>query len=308
MFATSMVAVLTSGCERGAMGAPSASASSTWPPVVAQQDTLRSRLHRTAKKPQQLIYVADGSTIWIFPERPNAYPIGEIDNGVNTAYGLCIDAHGTLYVANDGNNTVTAYPAGSASPSAIYSQDLSRPLYPVVDANGDLFVGNANNGTVVEYQAGSTSAYAVLQTPGSEADGMDFDAQGNLYVAYRGSNGDSIEKFAPGSSKGESLGMELDQPQGLAVTRNGDILVGETGRAAVIDLYTPGKITPKLEFSVPGFPVELALTQRQNALFVSTLGGGVYVTAHLLHDPNFVQEVDGGSSAQGVAISNGQYF
>jgi sugar lactone lactonase YvrE len=204
--------------------------------------------------------------------------------------GLCIDQNGNLYVANQGNNTVTVYPSRSTSPSVTYSQDLSRPLYPIVDAHGDLFVGNANTGTVIEYPSGSTSASEVLQTAGHEADGMDFDLQGNLYVAYRNASygiDSSIEEFAPGSTQGTILGMSLNQPQAVVVDNKANILAVETGGTNRVDFFPPGATSPKftVDLPPPGDPTQLAMPEKEAELFVSSwTTGDIYVTHYPLRE------------------------
>jgi sugar lactone lactonase YvrE len=221
-------------------------------------------------------------------------------------------------VAN-GNNTVTVYARGSTSPSATYSDGLSRPLYPIVDSSGDLWVSNANNGTVVEYQPGSTSVYQVLHTLGNEADGMDFDEQGNLYVAYRTPSADSIEKFAHGSAQGKSLGMSLNQPQGVIVDNIGNILTVETGGTNRIDLFHPGAQTPSVEVPVPSTPTQIATrnAEKEHGFVISSFGeyssygygSPVYAVHSLLSKPPplIVKEMTQ-DLIQGVALSNGQTF
>ncbi|HVR45623.1 MAG TPA: hypothetical protein VMT95_03110 [Candidatus Binatia bacterium] len=266
----------------------------------------RGWLSPEVKKRSNLIYVAAGSEVLIFREERNSPPIGRITDGAGSPYGLYVDRHGNLYVANWMANTVTAYRRGSVTPFATYSQELSRPLYPIVDAKGNLFVSNADSGGVIEYRHGTTSVYRILQTGGTEADGMDFDAKGNLYVAYRNGGIGSIETFAPGSTQGKMLGMQLDQPQGLIVANSGIVLAVETGAASRIDEFLPGNSTPQLEVPIPQTPVQLAITESENRLFVSTLNGPVYVTDYPLYKQRLVEEVFG--SSQGVALSNGQYF
>lgn len=278
----------------------------------------------------RLIYVSQeyNASVVIFPEKGNHQsPIGMITEGVNSPWGLYVDKHGTLYVANQGSyysgtSTVTAYPSGSESPSVTFSQDLTRPMYPIVDSSGDVFVSNAGSystygdsygggGTVVEYQSGSTSPHLVLQTPGTEADGMDFDQQGNLYVAYRTSDGaGSIEEFAPGSTQGTVLGMSLNQPQGVLVDSKGNIVVVETGAASRIDVFPPGQQTPSVEVPIANTPNQLAIRQTEPRLFIAAEGGAVYgIRYHFLrkHPRAYVKE-ELGSLIQGVALSNGLSF
>jgi hypothetical protein len=283
-------------------------------PLIVHRNGPKRRgwLSPEAKTPgAQLLYVSDegASDVLIYPEAGKLRsPIGTISTGVNLPWGLYVDKRRTLYVANQYINTVTAYPSGSTSPRHSYSEDLSRPLYPVVDRYGDLFVSNANNGTVVEYVGKSTSAYRVLQTPGAEADGMDFDEQGNLYVAYRNGISGSIEEFAPGSSQGTILGMKLDQPQGLIVDDSGNILVVESGMSR-IDLFPPGHLKPAVEVPVSGAN-QLAIQQTENRLFVAAENGIVYECRYPFPPTESCPYVKDEPKAliQGVALSNGQTF
>ena len=219
------------------------------------------------------LYIADQSSdqIDIFPLHGNNQPqVGTITAGIDYPYGLWFDRGAKeLYVANQLGNTVTVYSHGSSQLSRTYSQDLSRPLYPIVDRHGELYVGNANGGTVVEYLAGSTNVYQVLQTPGTEVDGMALDKHENLYVAYRTS--------CQGSIEGQVLGMSLDEPQGVVVVPRGKIIATETGPTNRIDVFAPGSQTAKLEVPMTSGSVatELALDCNEEILYVSGLYSGI---------------------------------
>ncbi len=266
----------------------------------------------------RLVYVASGAEILIFPQGPhNPAPVGEITDGIESAYGLCIDRYGNLYVANQYSSTVSVYPLGATEPSETYSQDLDRPLYPAVDSNQNLWVTNANNGTVVEYKHGTTTVKQVIQTPGVEADGLDFDVQGNLYVAYRGSNrSGSIEEFNLHTGQGTVLGMSLNQPQAVVVTNAGTILAVETGGTDRIDVFPPGYRTPTLEVGLSKVPTQLAITSHEGLLFVSSFSKGrVYSSPYPLLNPNgspnvLHEQIKVGDYGivQGMALSNGQVF
>lgn len=267
--------------------------------------------------PERLVYVAAGNAIMIFPERGgHKAPVGEITQGISSAYGVCFDSKGNLYVANQYGNNVTVYPPNSLSPSKVYSASLSRPLYPLVDHFGQLWVSNANNGTVVEYSHNGSRVKQILQTPGVEADGMDFDSSGDLFVAYRGSNGNgSIEEFPAGSRSGTILGMALDQPQSVIVMPTGTILAVETGGPNRIDVFPPGYTTPVLEVGVQKVPTQLAVTATYGSVYVSSFSNdSVYVTPYPLQthgDPNHLHEkinANGYGIVQGIALNNGQVF
>lgn len=268
--------------------------------------------------PQRLIYVAFGDSVFIYSERGhNRAPVGEISDGITSAYGLWIDGSGDLYVANQSSNSVVAYHRGATSPFRFYSSGLSRPLYPIVDSSGDLWVGNANTGQIVEYRRGRTTVERTLSTPGTEVDGMDFDAEGNLYAAFRGGGQTpSIEEFAKGSWSGKVLGMALNAPQSVIVTHAGTILVVETQGTDRIDVFPSGDTVPTLEVAVKDIPTELAITSSERNLFVSSLNtGDIYVTPYPLLNPNGSPnvlhekfQVGGDYLVQGIAVNNGQTF
>jgi DNA-binding beta-propeller fold protein YncE len=263
------------------------------------------------------LYIADeyDSRVDIFPSEGRRQPrVGTITAGIEQPYGIWFD-RGTkaLYVANQTNSTVTAYPYGSTQPSLTYSQDLNRPLYPIVDRNGDLYVSNANNGTVVEYLAGSTNVYQILQTPGVEADGMALDKNENLYVAYRTcpSGSGSIEKFAPDSTQGHVIGMTLSDPQGVVVDSRGDVVVDETGtvnsRLHRIDVFPPGSKIASLEVQMPqgNLPIELVLDCDEKNLYVAGLNSGtVFGAKYPLPGQNLFVKDKISVIIQGVTMTN----
>ncbi|MFY9709110.1 MAG: hypothetical protein WBD57_07540 [Candidatus Cybelea sp.] len=267
---------------------------------------------------QRLVYITDGDQVLIFPERRNKPPVGQITDGIESAYGICFDRNGNLYVANQYDDNVVEYPPGATEPSQSFSQDLQRPLYPAVDSHGNLWVTNADNGTVVEFAAGSTQATQVLQTPGVEADGLDFDTKGDLYVAYRlqSQGSGSIEEFAPGSSQGTILGMSINQPQSVVVTNTGTILTVETGGTNRIDVFPPGYQEPTLEVGVRDAPTQIAITRDQRSLWVSSFSEGrIFSSPYPLLNPNGSPNVlhekirvKGYGIVQGMALSNGQVF
>ena len=252
-------------------------------------------------------------------------PIGEIN--MDEPRGLYVGPRGTLLITDWSENAVLSYPPGdSYKKYYVHTQDLSRPMFPIVDGSGNLWVSNANNGTVVKYPKGSTSASQVLQigsasAPAVEADGMDFDTHGNLYVAYRtqyNTPGGSVEEFAPGSTTGTILGMSLNQPEGLIVDKDGNIIVSEIVSIAGpnaqshVVFFPAGATTPALMFSIPGTggsAGQLAITKYQSLMFDSSENGTIYTLPYpfTASTPVQVKDVPQGIPV-GIALSNGQTF
>ena len=109
----------------------------------------------------QLLFVADSSSgVLIYnPATVNGSPTGSITNGVNAPAQLAVDKASTLYVVNDGNNTITVYAKGSKTPKLTISSGLSGPYGVTVDSSGEVFASNLNTNTVVGYKAGQTSPF-----------------------------------------------------------------------------------------------------------------------------------------------------
>ena len=105
-------------------------------------------------------------------------------SGFNHPDGLAFDAAGNLYVANDGDGTVSKVtPAGVVSP---FASGFNGPDALAFDAAGNLYVANVNDNTVSKVTpAGVVSPFASgFDFP----EGLAFDAAGNLYVANFGDN------------------------------------------------------------------------------------------------------------------------
>ena len=119
---------------------------------------------QVSKRP--VVYVAAGE-VYVYPESPaNSAPYGEIGSsqGVDGPWGLQVGGGSkglTLYVANWGTNSVTAYyNRVYKKPDATYSYGVNRPMYVVVDSHSNLYISNANTGAVVEFPNWQYDAFA----------------------------------------------------------------------------------------------------------------------------------------------------
>src|SRR5579862_7882769 len=83
----------------------------------------------------KIVYVADpnDSKVDLY-NAVTGKSIGTITQGVSSPCGLAIDAHGTLYVSNIANNTITEYLHGRVKPSFTIKTGLSSNYGVAVDS------------------------------------------------------------------------------------------------------------------------------------------------------------------------------
>lgn len=158
----------------------------------------------------------------------NSVPVW-VNNGVGNGT-ISIPLGPNLFVANQGNNTVTVYPTnnlGTANPIVI-SNGVNFPSSLAVDASGNLFVANLGNNTVTEYLAGNYSgAPTVISNGVNGPQRLALDAAGNLFVAIAG----VIAEYAAGNYTGAPtvISNGLSGPLSLGVDRGGNLFVGDCG-------------------------------------------------------------------------------
>jgi len=238
-----------------------------------QQHAVHQGWLSSAARKQKLLYVSDytESLVLIYAQgAEGSGPIGEIVNGLSSPQGIAVDKSGTLYVANQGNNTVTEYPAGSIDPSVILSTDISEPLDVSVDSNGVLYVGESSADTILEFRPGSTSPDTTISvTHPSELTNSKND---DLYLTYNlhfSSNGGYVEHCKPLKTKCKNRGISTGFAQGIAIDSKGNLLVGDVYNE-VIDIFAPGQTSPSRTIATKNQePGKLALDATDTTLYMA---------------------------------------
>jgi sugar lactone lactonase YvrE len=181
-------------------------------------------------------------------------------------YGIAVDAAGTVYVTDPGNDTIRkitpasvvttlAGDAGQAPGRDDGTGSAARFDYPAgiaVDATGNVFVADRDNAAIRKITSGgvvSTLADGGFAKP----EGVAVDAGGNVYVADSIRHG-AIAKITPAgdvttlaggsggdedSADGTGDAARFDQPQGLAIDATGNVFVAEAGSHMI------RKVTPE---------------------------------------------------------------
>jgi hypothetical protein len=224
-----------------------------------------------AARHEKLVYVSDYTEgiILIYKQGETGQgPIGEITDAIDAPEGIAVDKSGTLYVANQGNNTVTEYPAGSESPSVTLSTDITKPLDVSVDSQGIVYITEGSANTILEFKPGSTKPDATvsLMHP-SEATNVKND---DLYVTYNESSAGKVARCKPLATTCKDLGISgVELAQGIAIDLHGDLLVGDVYKE-VIDIYKRRQTMPFRTIAVTNEqPGKLALNITDATLYMA---------------------------------------
>jgi hypothetical protein len=217
-------------------------------------------LSSEAKSGKRLLFVLQqfgvssiGAGVYIFKQGGhNQVPIGflEFGNGPSVSLsGLGIDASGTLYVGNQSSQTIVEYPRNSTTPSKVLT-GVYTPWNVIVGKDGTVYVANvggSDQGSVMEYQNGSTTPTLTITNFGpftGEPFGMALDASNNLYVALNpnGNIQGRVFKFAPGSTQGTDLGLQIPTSRtlyGLALGQKGHLFIASPNEPGIFEFRLP---------------------------------------------------------------------
>ncbi len=182
---------------------------------------------------------------------------------------------GTLYVANTGNDTVSAYPIPPTSHITMtIAPAQEAPQYLTLDASGDLWV-DTYEGVIEEFtpsqlsSSGSPTPAVTISGTLNGPGGLAFDAAGDLWVASIGS--DSLVEYTPAqlAASGNptpavtisAASGSLSYPDDLAFDSAGDLWVVNAFTDGTVVEYTPAQLassgspTPQVTISTasPGF-------------------------------------------------------
>jgi sugar lactone lactonase YvrE len=182
--------------------------------------------------------------------------------GLDTPFGITLDANGDLFIANPEGNSVTVVPASTgtifgqaetadvAAPLSFAAPGVGGPAGLAFDANGDLFIANAFGETVTVLPASSgvlfgqavTANVAATLTAATQAAlsgpfGLTFDSSGDLLIANLAGN--SIVELASTSvlivnqSSTLSAATGLNLPLAMILDPNGDLFIANSGNNTI---------------------------------------------------------------------------
>jgi len=233
-------------------------------------------------------------------------------------YGLAVDAHGVLYVADAGDNNRIrrVYPDGRVDTWAGQGEgwrdgpalqaQFNTPSAIAIDKAGTVFVADTGNhvirrigtdGNVTTLAGDGTAGY--LDGPAAQARfdgpmGVAVDAGGRVFVADTWNDrirviepDGQVRTLAggetPGNVDGAGVGARLDTPVALALDARGNLLIADLYNNAVRRLAPDGTVTTLLaDGSLLNGPLALAVTH-DDVVYVSDTDGKLVQLSALGH-------------------------
>lgn len=170
-------------------------------------------------------------------------PIRAISDGLQFPAGLCLDAQGTLYVA-DQDGWVAEYHAGSAKPFKIITKGMNNPAFCAIDSEGNLWVTNLFAPNITEYLKGTNKPHTVISKGLIYPVGIAIDQSGNIYVSNGSYGPYNVVVYSPGSkSPSRTITDGVTYPVGLAIDSQGTLYVANDGNSNVEE-YRSGQSSP----------------------------------------------------------------
>jgi DNA-binding beta-propeller fold protein YncE len=186
---------------------------------------------------------------------------GSAANQLYNPIDVYLDNSGNIYIADQNNNRIQKFPAGSTSVTngvtvaggnglGSAANQLYSPSGLYVDGAGNIYVADNGNSRIQKFPAGSTSVTNGVTVAGGNGagsaanqfhspSGLYVDNSGNIYIADQ--NNSRIQKFPAGSTSatngttvagGNGAGSAANQfysPDGIYVDGAGNIYVADNG-------------------------------------------------------------------------------
>jgi sugar lactone lactonase YvrE len=187
--------------------------------------------------------------------------------GLKNPSAVAVDANGSVYIADGGNNRVLELPAGSTNQVQLPIYGLDFPSDGRVDATGDLYVTDAHHGRVLVFAAGAEAASPVrLSNSLNFPSGVAIDYDRNLYISD--SRGNQVLYLPRSGNEATTLPFtDLSSPGDVVLDNSGNVLITNSKKHQVLKLQArSNKQTTLLEGLDE--PDDLAVDS----------AGGIYIT------------------------------
>jgi sugar lactone lactonase YvrE len=210
----------------------------------------------------QILAVVDpgAGSVSIWPIGATA-PIATITTGINAPSAVAFAPNGTLFVANQGNSTVTAYAPPYTNAPVTISTGVKHPVSLAVDAQNEVVVANSAGANVTIYPPPYTTAAPVTLGAGAGPSAVLVSAVSQrLWVL---STSGVLYRYPPPYTAGgfdRNIGTTatFNGPHGLAIDSTFRLYVANSGDNDVLRFDSPYNQTPSATIaSTAGAPMTL---------------------------------------------------
>ncbi len=221
------------------------------------------------------LYVADYnlSVIFVFDaaSTANPAPLGFISDGVTYPTALAVDSNDNLYVANEGNSTVTVYAPGRTVASKSFSTIF--PLAMALGPDGALYVGGETaNTNLIEVFPASGKPYTVGSPNDEVIGGIAVRPTNVVTVSVNDANSNgTIDVYPNGITKAplQVAGANGGLLEGLSYDPAGYVYASNFSTNGIY-IYAPGSYTQTFIYNGVAGPIGNTFADAE--LFVANSG------------------------------------
>lgn len=131
---------------------------------------------------------------------------------LNSPWGVAVDAHGNLYIADSGNDCIRKVDSSGTITTVIGGGITYAPHGVAVDASGSLYIADTGHDVVRKMTNGTITTIAGTGTRGYSGDG------------------------------GAATSAELHTPQGVAIDADGNVYIADTGNSRIREVLLSEEI------------------------------------------------------------------
>lgn len=225
-----------------------------------------------------VLYVDDGGNqaVEIFKNR-TWEKLGSITGGIGDIDRNWVDTHGNLYFAQFSPVEIVEYAPGGSSPTFTYYSQMQFPVDVATDRAGDVFEADELTSSVNEYAQKSNTVSATCGNGIKLFLSVAVDGKNDVFVGYLDNKPygkGHIYEYRGGLAgcRATELGVTLDFPGGMALDKNGDIVICDQNDNSV-DIVPPpyNSISARLG-PVYNVPFSVRINRRNDEAYVADEG------------------------------------